>query len=163
MSIRNIKASFILKDKVDTPSKNRIFKQDNVIYTIYPHFRNLINATGIKSFQQLEIAKKTIESKFEKRVVKVRIDNIFFSKRNYKNVDMTKVYNFMQNNPMFHVDYNIELFAGMFLKPKTSEYPTILFFRTGSYTMMGATKQDVLLECQIFVHNLIFMFDKSCI
>ena len=80
MSIRNIKASFILKDKIDTPSKNRLFKQGNVIYTIYPHFRNLINATGIKSFQQLEIAKKTIESKFEKRVVKVRIDNIFFSK-----------------------------------------------------------------------------------
>ena len=56
MSIRNIKASFILKDKVDTPSKNRIFKQDNVIYTIYPHFQNLINVTGIKSFQQLEKA-----------------------------------------------------------------------------------------------------------
>ena len=148
MSIRNIKASFILKDKVDTPSKNRIFKQDNVIYTIYPHFRNLINVTGIKNFQQLEI------------VVKVRIDNIFFSKKNYKNVDMAKVYKFMQDNPMFHVDYNIELFAGMYLHPKTSKYPTILFFRTGSYTMMGAMKKDILIECQTFVNNLIIMFNK---
>ena len=160
MSIRNIKASFVLKDKVDTPSKNRIFKQDNVIYTIYPHFRNLINATGIKSFQQLEKAKKIIESKFEKRVVKVRIDSIFFSKKNYENVDMPKVYKFMQNNPMFHVDYNIELFAGMYLHPKTSEYPTILFFRTGSCTMMGAMKKDKLIECQTFVNNLILMFNK---
>ena len=163
MPIKNIKASFILKDKVDTPSKNRIFKQDNVIYTIYPHFQNLINVTGIKSFQQLEKAKKIIESKFEKRVVKVRIDSIFFSKKNYKNVDMPKVYKFMQNSQLFHADYNTELFAGMFLKPKTSDYPTILFFRTGSYTMMGATKQDILLEYQIFVHNPILMFDKSCI
>ena len=24
----------------------------------------------------------------------------------------------MQNNPLFHVDYNIELFAGMYLHPK---------------------------------------------
>ena len=59
MSIRNIKASCILEEKVDTLSKNYIFKQDNVVYTIYPHYRNLVNVTGIKSFQQLETAKKT--------------------------------------------------------------------------------------------------------
>ena len=70
-------------------------------------------------------------------MVNVRIDNTFFSKKNYKNVDMVKVYKFMQNNSLFHVDYNIELFAGMYLKPKTSVYPTFLFFLTGSYTMMG--------------------------
>ena len=160
MSIKNIKASFILEEKVDTPSKNCIFKQDNVVYTIYPHFRNLVNVTGIKSFQQLETAKKNIESQLKKRVIKVRIDNTFFSKKNYKNMDMSKLYKFMQNNPMFHVDYNIELFAGMYLKPRISGYPTILFFRTGSYTLMGAKKKDILLECQIFVDNLIFMFNR---
>lgn len=53
MSIRNIKASFILEEKVDTPSKNCIFKRDNIVYTIYPHVRNLVNVTGIKSFEQL--------------------------------------------------------------------------------------------------------------
>ena len=160
MSIKNIKASFILEEKVDTPSKTCIFKHDNVVYTIYPHFRNLVNVTGIKSFQQLETAKKNIESQLKKRVIKVRIDNTFFSKKNYKNMDMSKLYKFMQNNPMFHVDYNIELFAGMYLKPRISGYPTILFFRTGSYTMMGAKKKDILLECQIFVDNLIFMFNR---
>ena len=69
----------------------------------------------------------------------------------------------MQNNPLFHVDYNIELFAGMYLKPKTSECPTILFFRTGSYTIMGAKKKDILKECQTFVNKLIIMFNKHCI
>ena len=160
MSIKNIKASFILKDKVDTCG---IFKQNNVVYTIYPHVRNLVNVTGLKSFEQLEIAKKIVESKLKQKVVKVRIDNNFFSKKNYENVDMVKVYKFMQNNPLFHVDYNIELFAGMYLKPKTSVYPTILFFRTGSYTIMGAKKKDILLECQTFVTNLILMFNKHCI
>ena len=128
MSIKNIKASFILKDKVDTQSKNCIFKRDNVVFTIYPHVRNLVNVTGIKRFEQLEIAKKIIESKLKRKVVKVRIDNTFYSQKNYENVDMTEVDKFMQNNPLFHVDYNIELFAGMYLHPKTSEYPTILFF-----------------------------------
>ena len=58
MSIKNIKASFILEDKIDTPSRNCIFKQDKVVYTIYPHVRNLFNVTGIKRFEQLEIVKK---------------------------------------------------------------------------------------------------------
>merc|ERR1712240_632378 len=130
---------------------------------VYPHFRNLVNVTGIKRFEQFEIAKKIIESKLRQNVVNIRIDNTFFSKKNYENVDMVKVHKFMQNNPLFHVDYNIELFAGMYLKPKTSEYPTILFSRTGSYTMMGAKKKDILIECQIFVNNLILMFNKHCI
>ena len=160
MSIKNIKASFILKDKVDTSG---IFKQNNVVYTIYPHVKKLVNVTGLKSFEQLEIAKKIVESKLKQKVVKVRIDNTFFSKKNYKNVDLVKLYKFMQNNPLFHVDYNIELFAGMYLKPKTSEYPTILFFRTGSYTIMGAMKKNMFLECQTFVNNLITMFNKHCI
>ena len=163
MSIKNIKASFILEGKIDTPSKNCIFKRDNVVFTIYPHARNLVNVTGIKRFEQLEIAKKIIESKLKQKVVNVRIDNTFFSKKNYKNVDMVKVYKFMQNHPLFHVDYNIELFAGMYLKPKTSVYPTILFFRTGSYTIMGAKKKDILIECQTFVNKLIIMFNKHCI
>ena len=163
MSIKNIKASFILEEKVATPSRNCILKRDNVVYTIYPHLRNLVNVTGIKSFQQLEKAKKIIESRLKQKVVNVRIDNTFFSKKNYENVDMVKVYKFMQNNPLFHVDYNIELFAGMYLKPKTSDYPTILFFRTGSYTIMGAKTKDILLECQKFVNNLILMFNKHCI
>ena len=163
MSIKNIKASFILEEEVATPSRNCIFKRDNVVYTIYPHLRNLVNVTGIKSFQQLEIAKKIIESRLKQKVVNVRIDNTFFSKKNYKNVDMVKVYKFMQNNSLFHVDYNVELFAGMYLKPKTTVYPTILFFRTGSYTILGAKKKDILLECQTFVNNLITMFNKHCI
>ena len=106
MSIKNTKASFILEDKVDMSG---IFKQNNVVYTIYHHVKNLVNVTGIKSFEQLEIARKIIESKLKQKVVNVRIDNTFFSKKKYENVDMVKVYKFMQNNQLFHVEYNIEL------------------------------------------------------
>ena len=161
MSIKNIKASLILEDKVNTFC---IFKQDNnIVYTIYPHVQNLVNVTGIKSVQHYELAKRIVESKFKQKVVNIRIDNTYFSKKNYENVDMVKVYKFMQNNPLFHVDHNVELFAGMYLHPKTSNYPTILFFRTGSYTLMGAKEKDILMECQTFVNNLILMFNKHCI
>ena len=68
MSIKNIKASFILEDEIDTPSKNCVFKRDNVVYTIYPRVRNLVNVTGIKRFEQLEIAKNLVESKLKQKV-----------------------------------------------------------------------------------------------
>ena len=83
MSIKNIKVSFILEDKVDTSG---IFKQNNVVYTIYPHVKNLVNVTGIKSFEQLEIANKIVESRLKQKVLNIRIDNTFFSKKNYENV-----------------------------------------------------------------------------
>ena len=98
MSIKNIKASFILKDKVDTSG---IFKQNNVVYTIYPHVKKLVNVTGLKSFEQLEIAKKIVESKLKQKVVNVRIDNTFFSKKNHRNVDLSRVYKFMQKSENF--------------------------------------------------------------
>ena len=48
MSIKNIKASFLLEDKIDAPSKKCIFKQDNVVFTIYPRVGNLVNVTGTR-------------------------------------------------------------------------------------------------------------------
>ena len=52
MTIRNIKASFILDEKVASPSelKNFVVKQNTFIITIYSHTQDLVNVTGIKSF-----------------------------------------------------------------------------------------------------------------
>jgi len=49
----------------------------------------------------------------------------------------------MQNCITFHVKDNVELFAGMYFKPKQKHCPTILFFLTGSYTMMGGKKMKI--------------------
>ena len=61
----------------------------------------------------------------------------------------------MQVNKLFHADYNSNLFAGIYLHPKQKDYPTILFFRTGSYTMMGDKKKKILEESEAFVKKLI--------
>ena len=108
----------------------------------------------------MDIAKQIIEEKLQKFVVKVRIDNTFFSQKNYRNVDLAQVYNFMQYNEDFHVEYNIELFAGMYFKPKKPNYPTILFFQTGSYVMMGGKSMLLITSSETFVNKLIEKFDK---
>ena len=116
--------------------------------------------TGVKSFERLKLARHTIENEIEQKVMKTRIDNTFFSQKNYRNVDLAQVCEFMKNNEDFHVDYNTELFAGMYFKPKKPNYPTILFFRTGSYTMMGGKCMPKIMECETFVNKLIVMYDK---
>ena len=65
---------------------------------------------------------------------KVRIDNTFFSQKN---------------------------FAGMYFHPKIQNYPTILFFRTGSYTMMGGKQMKILKECETYVKTVFETFDKK--
>ena len=59
------------------------------------------------------------------------------------------------------MDYNVELFARMYFHLKHNNYPTILFFRTGSYTIMGGKQMDILDECEAFVKKLIHTFDKT--
>ena len=162
MKLRNLKASFILEDKVcgEGKEKNYIFKRDGFTFTIYHHSPYLANVTGVKSFVRLKLAKQIIEEKLQRIVKKVRIDNTFFSQKNYRNVDLQQVYECMQNNEDFRVEYNVELFAGMYFKPKKTNYPTILFFRTGSYTMMGGKCMTLIMECETLVNKLIKNFDK---
>ena len=55
MKLRNLKASFILKDKMceQENGKNYIFKRDGFTFTIYHHSPYLANVTGVKSFERL--------------------------------------------------------------------------------------------------------------
>ena len=163
MELRNIKASFILEEILSTNRKgiNYIFKHEGITFTIYNHSPYLVNVTGIKSFDHLKLAREIIELEIKINVKKVRIDNTFYSKKNYRNVDLKRVYEYMQNNEDFHVEYNVELFAGMYFKPKNPNYPTILFFRTGSYIMMGGKKINILNECETNVNKIIEKFDKN--
>ena len=49
MKLRNLKASFILKDKVcgEGNGKNYVFKRDGFTFTIYHHSPYLANVTGV--------------------------------------------------------------------------------------------------------------------
>ena len=165
MKLKNLKASFILKEKVSSlpKVKNVTFKQDNFTFNIYHHSPCLVNVTGVKTFERLKLARQIIEKKLQQSVLKVRIDNTFYSQKNYRNVDLIKVLKFMQDHDTFRVDYHVELFAGIYFHPKKKNYPTILFFHTGSYTMMGGKQWQILKDCERFVKTLIENYDKKTV
>ena len=165
MKLKNLKASFILKERVSSlpKVKNVTFKQDNFTFNIYHHSPCLVNVTGVKTFERLKLARQIIEKKLQQSVLKVRIDNTFYSQKNYRNVDLIKVLKFMQDHDTFRVDYHVELFAGIYFHPKKKNYPTILFFHTGSYTMMGGKQWQILKDCERFVKTLIENFDKNTV
>ena len=174
MKLNNIKASFIFENSVVKNEKSCIFennivknenrqiiwKNGNYTFTIYRYTPKLINITGVKSAEEIEQQKTLMEEMFKQKVLQVRIDNTFFSKKDYKNIDMLTLYKYVKENKDYFVNYNIELFAGMYLHPINKLYPTILVFRTGSYILMGGKSLKLLYESEQFVKDLIQMFKK---
>ena len=133
MKLCNLKASFIFKKPVETTKikKNFIIRHAPFTFTIYHHAPYLVNVTGVKSLDQLTLAQEIIEGKLQQQVNNVRIDNTFFAQKNFANVDLKQVYAFMKNSDKFYVEYNTELFAGMYFHSKKDNYPTILLFSYG--------------------------------
>lgn len=166
MQLRNIKASFIfIKDLMKKEShccKKINFKINNASFTIYKHTPSLLNVTGVKSMKQLVKYKTIMEDYYKQPIVKVRIDNTFFSKKDNKNIDIAKIYTYLKLNYAlcYDVSYNQELFCGMFVKPKDRTYPTFILFRTASYTMMGGRSADTISDTKQFVISLIEKFKK---
>lgn len=162
MKLSNIKLSLLFEKKLfkDINSKV-IWKADKIVYTIYRCRQNLINITGIKSIAAIEKQKQSMEKLFQQKVMKIRIDNVFFSQKNHMNLDMSLLYSFLRTNNLFFVDYNIELFAGMYLHPKQDRYPTIVIFRTGSYQIMGGKSFKLSYKSEKFVNRIIEMFKKK--
>ena len=101
-----------------------------------------------------------MEKLFKQDIISVKIDNIFYSKKDNKNIDMHLLYNYLKGRKDFFCSYNIELFAGMYLHPSDKKYPTILLFRTGSYSLMGSKYLKFILESENFVQDLIHRFEK---
>ena len=156
MKIKNIKVRFIFeKDVIVKPKKQIIWRDGKSTFSIYKDSRKFINVTGLKSLQEIKQQKLAMEKLVKQNIVSVKIDNIFYSKKDSKNVDMGSLY-----KKDYFCNYNIELFAGMYLHPSNKSYPTILLFRTGSYSLMGSKYLKFILESENFVQDLIYMFEK---
>ena len=161
MKLKNIKVRFIFEnDLVKKPNKQIIWKNEKLSFSIYKDATKFINVTGLKSLQEVEQQKLAMEELFKQKIVTVKIDNVFFSKKDNKNLDMCLLYNYLKENKNYFCNYNIELFAGMYLHPTNKLYPTIFLFRTGSYTLMGGKSLKYIHESEHFVKDLIQMFKK---
>jgi TATA-box binding protein (TBP) (component of TFIID and TFIIIB) len=161
MELKNIKVRYIFEnDLVKKPNKQIIWKNEKLSFSIYKDAIKFINVTGLKSLQEIEQQKLAMEELFKQKIINVKIDNMFFSKKDKKNLDMCLLYNYLKENKNYFCNYNIELFAGMYLHPINKLYPTILLFRTGSYTLMGGKSLKYIHESEHFVKDLIQMFKK---
>ena len=161
MKIKNIKVRFIFeKDVIVKPKKQIIWRDGKSTFSIYKDSRKFINVTGLKSVQEIKQQKLTMEKLFKQNIISVKIDNIFYSKKDNKNIDMHLLYNYLKERQDYFCNYNIELFAGMYLHSSNRNYPTILLFRTGSYTFMGGKSMKLILESEKFVQDIIGRFEK---
>ena len=134
----------------------------NVKITIYWHSPLLLNVTGSKSMQEVNRTQKFIEAAFNVKCKNLKIDNIFYSYKDYKNIDMSALYYHTRDKfkEKFVIDYNVELFPGLYMKTKFKGEPTLILFRTGSYTIMGCKSINQVKEYRIFVINLLNNFVK---
>ena len=86
MKIKNIKLRFIFKkDVIVKTNKQIIWRNGKITFSIYRDGRKFINVTGLKSLQEIKQQKLAMEKLFKQNIISVKIDNIFYSKKDYKN------------------------------------------------------------------------------
>ena len=165
MDVKNLKCTFTFENNVINDENKHLqllFKIDDVKISIYGHSPTFLNATGLKSLKDIEHYKCLFEQKYAQQCKSVRIDNVFISNKDFKNIDLQKCYNYIKEfyNDKYRVEYNFELFPAMYIYPKDKTLPTMLLFRTGSYQFMGGCTSEGLLQTRQFVKHLIDMFCK---
>ena len=101
-----------------------------------------------------------MEERFDTKIIEYKIDNLFFSKKDNKNIDLDRLCQYLHGHEKYYASDCHEFFPEIHLLPKDKLYPTIVLFRTGSFTLMGSKNLDDIFESESFVKSLIKMFEK---
>ena len=87
MGVKNIKARYIFsKEIIKNLEAQILWKKDGLSFSVYKNASNFVNVTGLKSLQEVEHQRSLLEELFTEKIIVVKIDNIFFSKKDNKNV-----------------------------------------------------------------------------
>ena len=166
MKVNNIKCSVhssksIFEGKLH---KNKKYTTSfgNATLIVYGHSPLLINITGLKSMKEIQTLKKYLEVAYNVKCSDVKVDNIFYSHKDCCNIDMNALYYHLRQHHKdnYVIDYNVELFPGLYMKSKIKGLPTLILFRTGSYTIMGCKSIEMLIKYKTFVCNTLKSFNK---
>ena len=96
MKIKNIKVRYIFeRDIIEKANRQIIWRSGKSTFSIYKDATKFINVTGLKSLQEIKHQKLAMEKLFKQNIITVKIDNIFYSKKDYKNLDMHSLYNYL--------------------------------------------------------------------
>ena len=166
MKVNNIKCSVhssksIFEGKLH---KNKKYTTSfgNATLIVYGHSPLLINITGLKSMKEIHTEQKYLEVAYNVKCSDVKVDNIFYSHKDCCNIDMNALYYHLRQHHKdnYVIDYNVELFPGLYMKSKIKGLPTLILFRTGSYTIMGCKSIEMLIKYKTFVCNTLKSFYK---
>ena len=111
MKLKNLKCSMytegLVKDGLRR-SETYSFKLDSVTVFIFGHTPNLVNMTGLECFEDVETTREMIEFGYDVKCTDIRVDNIFISHKDRRNLDMSKVYDYarLMYFTLYLVDYN---------------------------------------------------------
>ena len=166
MKVNNVKCTLksshpIFEGKLKNNKKYKI-NFGNTTLIIYGHSPLLINMTGLKSMEEVDTTRKYIEMAYNVKCSDLKVDSIFYSHKDCLNIDMNALYYYVRDHykAQFYIDYNIELFPGIYMKSKNKGIPTLILFRTGSYTIIGGKSIQIVLKYQKFIYNLLSLFNK---
>jgi len=154
MKLRNLKAHFILDTELNVDCPRKIFRDCNATFTIHSHHKNVVHVTGVKSNSHLKMCAEFIKTIFDVKILEEVIDNQFFSHKDRKIVDLNAIYAKISNSDLYDVVLEPELFPGLTIKHKNREFPTILLFSTGSYTLLGGKMKNIK-QTNSFVKKLL--------
>ena len=82
-----------------------------------------------------------IQENFNLKFDESIIDNQFLSNKDNKVLDFKKIYEQLRETHI--VFFEPELSPSMVIKHKNKFFPTILLFRTGSYTFLGGKMENI--------------------
>ena len=140
-------------------NKKKIFKHHNWTITIYYHTPSLINATGLKSKEEIKRVIAYLEQRYKNICLSHKIDSTMISHRDNKLIQMNEVQPCLKTlSTEYYCDYEPEIFNGIFLKPICREYPTINLFYTGSFQLLGGRSFDKIEEAITIIKSVI----KKC-
>ena len=166
MKVNNIKCSLhssksIFEGKLH---KNKKYTTSfgNATLIVYGHSPLLINITGLKSMKEIHAIQKYLEVAYNVKCSDVKVDNIFYSHKDCCNIDMNALYYHLRQHHKdnYVIDYNVELFPGLYMKSKIKGLPTLILFRTGSYTILGCKSIEMVIKYKTFVCNTLKSFNK---
>ena len=166
MKVNNIKCSVHSSKSIFDGKlhKNKKYTTSfgNATLIVYGHSPLLINITGLKSMKEIQTLKKYLEVVYNVKCSDVKVDNIFYSHKDCCNIDMNALYYHLRQHHKdnYVIDYNIELFPGLYMKSKTKGLPTLILFRTGSYTILGCKSIEMVIKYKTFVCNTLKSFYK---
>ena len=169
MKLYNIKARFIhdkplnqnILEYFTLKDTRYILRDFGATFTIYNHNKSCTHITGVKNKTNLKQCEEYFKQKFNIGIIKVIIDNQFYSHKDTKVLNMVQIYDDIKKRKNeYSVIFEPEIFISMTIKHVDREYPTCLLYPTGSYTFLGG-KVEKLKDIYNFIKYLIQNNTKS--